>query len=141
MLDGVAQEPSKKQELYQFFLMERWLWDTPDQAGRAFAQFVTHFYQQNGLLHKTLCLEGRPVDLKAVTMPILNIIARNDYIIPPQASHILRKQVSSECYNARILPAGHIGIYVSHKTRKRLPKLIVGWLKRREPINARNKGK
>lgn len=132
LLDYYSPEKSKASWLQQFFLMERWLWDNPDQAGRAFAQFIKNFYQQNNLLHNQFYLDKYQLHLQSITMPILNIIARDDYIVPPAASRILSKCVQSESYSLSVLPTGHIGIYVSQKTRKHLPKLISSWLKKME---------
>lgn len=116
----------------QFFLVEKWLVDTPDLAGRAFSEFIKIFYQQNSLVHGKFILDDHCIDLQTLTIPVLNVIARDDHIVPPCASRILRKHLPLADYSIKTLPAGHIGIYLSQKTRKRLPALIATWLKRKE---------
>src|SRR3546814_11589518 len=37
-------------ELENFLRMERWIFDSPDQAGDAFRQFIKDFYQGNKLI-------------------------------------------------------------------------------------------
>ncbi|NEL41415.1 MAG: class III poly(R)-hydroxyalkanoic acid synthase subunit PhaC, partial [Xanthomonas perforans] len=39
-----------KQALEDFLRMEKWIFDSPDLAGEAFREFVTQFYQRNGLV-------------------------------------------------------------------------------------------
>src|SRR3546814_1037612 len=41
-------------ELENFLRMERWIFDSPDQAGEAFRQFIKDFYQGNKLVKGTL---------------------------------------------------------------------------------------
>jgi polyhydroxyalkanoate synthase len=78
----------------------------------------------------TLEVSGKPVDLKQVTMPVLNIYATQDHIVPPPASTCLEELIGSDDYTTHAVPSGHIGIYVSSKT-KQLPATIAEWLKAR----------
>ncbi|MHC5804566.1 class III poly(R)-hydroxyalkanoic acid synthase subunit PhaC, partial [Streptococcus pyogenes] len=39
-----------KTELENFLRMEKWIFDSPDQAGEAFRQFIRDFYQGNKLV-------------------------------------------------------------------------------------------
>ena len=47
----------------------------PDQAGEAFREFIKHFYQNNELIKGEVMIGEKNVDLKNVTMPVLNIFA------------------------------------------------------------------
>lgn len=62
-------------ELENFLRMERWIFDSPDQAGEAFRQFIKDFYQGNKLVKGTLEIGGQTVDLGMITQPVLNIFA------------------------------------------------------------------
>ena len=75
--------------LENFLRMEKWIFDSPDQAGEAFRQFIKEFYQGNKLLKGGLEI-GEPVDLKNITMPVLNIFAEQDHLVPPDASRALQ---------------------------------------------------
>ena len=43
-------------------------------------------------------LAGEKVNLKRITMPVLNIFAQEDHIIPPKSSQALKKQVGTKDY-------------------------------------------
>jgi polyhydroxyalkanoate synthase len=111
-----------------FMRMEKWVFDSPDQAGEAFREFTKEFYQRNGLIKGQIQLGGRRVDLKDITMPVLNIFAKEDHLVPPDASRPLERCVGTRDYTALEFPGGHIGIYVSGKSQKLIPPAIVKWL-------------
>jgi polyhydroxyalkanoate synthase len=46
-------------ELENFLRMERWIFDSPDQAGEAFREFIKKFYQGNGLVNDSLEIGGQ----------------------------------------------------------------------------------
>jgi polyhydroxyalkanoate synthase subunit PhaC len=118
-------------QLRNFLRMEKWIFDSPDQAGEAFRQFVTWFYRENRLRAGTLVINGRMVDLRQVTMPVLNVYATQDHLVPPAASTVLKELVGSPDYSAYAFDGGHIGIYVSSRAQKDLPAAIADWLKAR----------
>jgi len=120
-----------KGKLENFLRMERWIFDSPDQAGEAFRQFIKDFYQKNKLVKNEVEVTGRRADLKNVTMPVLNIYAEQDHLVPPPSSRALRGAVGTEDYEEHAFPVGHIGMYVSSKVQRTLPPLIAQWLKAR----------
>src|SRR3546814_13558202 len=73
-------------ELENFLRMERWIFDSPDQAGEAFRQFIKDFYQGNKLVKGTLDIGGQSVDLGMITQPVLNIFAEQDHLVPTDRS-------------------------------------------------------
>jgi polyhydroxyalkanoate synthase len=127
---ALADQADDDAALATFLRMERWIFDSPDQPGEAFRQFVREFYQRNGLVAGTLDLGGRRVDLRNVRMPVLNVYATRDHLVPPSASRPLARLVGSREYEERAIPGGHIGIYVSGAARA-LPGEIATWLGRR----------
>ena len=66
--------------------MERWIADRPDNPGEAVRQWLKDLYQDNKLVRNELVLGGRRVDLRNITMPVLNIYAQGDVIIPNACS-------------------------------------------------------
>jgi polyhydroxyalkanoate synthase len=114
-----------------FMRVEKWLFDSPDQAGEAFREFTKNFYQQNKLIKGEICLDKKQIDLYRLTMPILNIIADEDHLIPPSASIALQNCIATTDYSQYSLSGGHIGLYISHKTRHKLVQIISQWLKQR----------
>ena len=117
--------------LEDFLRMEKWIFDSPDQAGEAFRQFIKQFYQGNGFLKGGIEIGGREVDLGFVDMPVLNIFAEQDHLVPPDASRALKGVVGTDDYSELSFRGGHIGIYVSGRAQKEVPSAIHDWLARR----------
>jgi polyhydroxyalkanoate synthase subunit PhaC len=116
-------------ELENFLRMERWIFDSPDQAGEAFREFVKEFFQANKLVKGGLAIGGKPVDLARITQPILNIYAEQDHLVPPDASRALGLHVGSDDYTELAFKGGHIGIYVSGRAQREVPPAIHRWLR------------
>lgn len=114
--------------LVNFLRMEKWIFDSPDQAGEAYRQFLKDFYQDNKLVKGEVEIGGRHVDLRKVTMPVLNVYAELDHLVPPACSRALADHVGTADYTERGFPVGHIGMYVSGKVQKDLPRTLVDWL-------------
>jgi polyhydroxyalkanoate synthase len=118
-------------KLLNFLRMEKWIFDSPDQAGESYRQFLKDFYQGNKLIKGEVILGEKRVNLDSLTMPILNLYADKDHLVPPASSLALEKYTSSQDYTARSFPVGHIGMYVSGKVQRDLPPVIADWLKAR----------
>ncbi|MGH8557599.1 MAG: class III poly(R)-hydroxyalkanoic acid synthase subunit PhaC [Methylococcales bacterium] len=114
-----------------FMRMEKWIFDSPDQAGQAYREFLNYFFKQNRLIEGGLKIGEHDVDLKNITMPVLNVYATLDHLVPPLASKALKSLVSTEDYQEIEFPGGHIGIYVSGRAQKEIPPAIGKWLEAR----------
>ncbi|MCB1877889.1 MAG: class III poly(R)-hydroxyalkanoic acid synthase subunit PhaC [Chromatiales bacterium] len=117
--------------LKNFLRMEKWIFDSPDQAGETFRQFIKDFYQKNAFLNGGCYLGGQEVDLGNLSMPILNIYAQQDHLVPPDASKALKELAGTSDYTELAFPGGHIGIYVSGRAQKEVPPAIGKWLDER----------
>jgi len=124
----VLDDPKK---IKNFLRMEKWIFDSPDQAGETFRQFIKDFYQKNGLIEGGIDIGGNEIDLANITCPLLNIYAMQDHLVPPDASKALAGRTSSEDYTELAFPGGHIGIYVSGKAQKEVTPAIGNWLNER----------
>ncbi|WP_428605443.1 class III poly(R)-hydroxyalkanoic acid synthase subunit PhaC [Sedimenticola sp.] len=111
-----------------FLRMEKWIFDSPDQAGETFRQFIKQFYQQNGLIKGTVILGDQRVNLNKITCPLFNIYGEQDHLVPPAASRALQGRTGSKDYTELAFPGGHIGIYVSGKAQALIPSTIGQWL-------------
>ncbi|MCD4687216.1 MAG: class III poly(R)-hydroxyalkanoic acid synthase subunit PhaC [Anaerolineae bacterium] len=120
-----------ERRLLDFLRVERWSFDSPDQAGEAFREFVKYCYQENRLVQGTLEIGGRRIDLRQITMPVLNLHADYDDLVPPPSVEPLGDLVGTADYTRRSFPVGHIGMYISRKVQQTLPALIAEWLKAR----------
>lgn len=125
---GLVESAQNPRIVESFLRMEKWIFDSPDQAGEAFRKFITEMYKKNSLIKGELEIGGRKVNLKNIDMPVLNIYAEQDHLVPPSSSKDLAKYVSSQDVTTRSFPVGHIGMYVSSKSQKDLSPLIADWL-------------
>jgi polyhydroxyalkanoate synthase subunit PhaC len=128
---GLVDILDDRKAMEDFLRMEKWIFDSPDQAGEAFRQFIKQFYQGNGFINGGIDIGGREVDLGFVDMPVLNIFAEQDHLVPPDASRALRDVVGSTDYAELSFRGGHIGIYVSSRAQKEVPGAIHDWLAKR----------
>jgi len=120
-----------RKAMEDFLRMEKWIFDSPDQAGEAFRQFIKQFYQDNGFINGSIVIGGKTIDLQRLTMPIFNIYAEQDHLVPPDASRALRNLTGSGDYSELSFRSGHIGIYVSSRAQKEIPAAICDWLQTR----------
>ncbi len=129
---GLVEECSENPALIQNFLrMEKWIFDSPDQAGETIRKFVNDLYKKNKLVKGELEIGDRKVDLRKIDMPLLNIYAEQDHLVPPGSSKPLGDLVSSKDVTTQGFAVGHIGMYVSSKSQKELAPLIADWLIKR----------
>ena len=128
---GLVDILDNKAELENFLRMEKWIFDSPDQAGEAFRQFIKDFYQGNKLVNGGLTIGDKAVDLKNIRQPVLNIFAEQDHLVPPAASRALEKVVGTTDYSQIAFKGGHIGIYVSGRAQRDVPPAIHDWLAKR----------
>jgi polyhydroxyalkanoate synthase len=133
---GFFENMDNKAFVENFVRMEKWIFDSPDVPAATFRQFIEDCYKQNLLIQNKMELGGRRVDLKKITMPLLNIYGKFDHLVPPEACERLTGAVGSEDTEDLCLNTGHIGIYVSSKYQAEFAPKIAGWLKEREEGHA-----
>ncbi len=130
---GFLENVDKKETLESFLRMEKWIFDSPDQAGETWRQFLKDLYQENKLIKGELVIgnpvEGyKKVDLRKIEVPILNIYGEYDHLVPPVCSIPFNDIVSSKDKTLISFKTGHIGMYVSSRTQKDLPPTIANWV-------------
>jgi len=117
--------------LKKFMQLEKWLFDSPDQAGEAFRQFLKDIVQQNKLITGQVVIGTQAVDLKQINMPVFNVYAEQDNLVPPASAKAIGELISSEDYLELSFNSGHIGPFVSGKGQKIIPAAIAQWLNKR----------
>ncbi len=130
---GMVDILDDKIEMENFLRMEKWIFDSPDQAGEAFRQFVKDFYQRNKLVNGGLMIGDKGVSLKNISMPVLNIFAEQDHRQYTRHRHHDRYQglIGTKDYTQLAFKGGHIGIYVSGRAQREVPGAIHDWLAQR----------
>ncbi len=129
---GFAENIGDKKFVENFIRMEKWIFDSPDLPGETFRQFVKDCYQKNLLIQSKMRVGGRRVDLKKITIPLLNIYGQFDHLVPPESCDQLTRKVGSKDTEDICLKTGHIGIYVSSKCQEAFAPRIAQWLKERD---------
>ncbi|MBI3897207.1 MAG: class III poly(R)-hydroxyalkanoic acid synthase subunit PhaC [Gammaproteobacteria bacterium] len=127
----MAEQLDDPKKTRNFLHMEKWIFDSPDQAGEAFRQFTKDFYQQNKLIKGGLRIGDQEVSLKKLTMPVLNIYATEDHLVPPAASLALKHHIGTQDYTEVAFNGGHVGIYVSGRAQREVPPAIGAWIAKR----------
>ncbi|MGO9614519.1 MAG: class III poly(R)-hydroxyalkanoic acid synthase subunit PhaC [Dissulfurispiraceae bacterium] len=120
-----------KEKLLNFLRMEKWIFDSPGQAGTCFREFIRECYQDNKLIKNELEVGGKLVNLKNVTMPLLNIYASADHLVPPSSTKPFNDLVGSTDKSLYEFKGGHIGVFVGSKSQKELAPAISKWLHER----------
>lgn len=140
---GFIENAADKTFVENFVRMEKWIFDSPDIPGETFREFLKDCYQRNLLIQNKMVVGGQRVDLKKVTMPLLNIYGKYDHLVPPEACERLTSAVGSKDTEDICLKTGHIGIYVSSKCQKEFAPKIAQWLGERDappkPVRGRKK--
>ena len=129
---GFMENMDNKAFVENFIRMEKWIFDSPDLPGEVFRQFIKDCYQKNLLVQNRMEVGGKHVDLRKVTMPLLNIYGKFDHLVPPEACEPLPRYVGSTDTENLCLDTGHIGIYVSSKCQREFAPKIVSWLRDRD---------
>ncbi len=134
---AIFDQQADRAALENFLRMEKWIFDSPDQPGEMYRQFMRWFVKENRLVQGTLEIAGHPIRLSEVKMPVLNIYAERDHLVPPSASRPLEALVGTRDYTEYAFAGGHVGIYVSAAAQREVPERIAKWLAARDPSGRR----
>jgi polyhydroxyalkanoate synthase len=108
--------------------MNQWNNDHVPFAGAAMEQMVRLLIRENRLMKGTLRLGGRKVNLKSIRVPVLNVVAEKDDIVPLASAEPLLDLVGSDDAENLKLAAGHVGLLAGRKAAKETLPSIVEWL-------------
>ncbi len=139
----------KEENMFQFVQslvkIGAWLRNTPDIPGPLFRQFVVDLYQENLLVKNKLSIikkekdtikktETTTVNLKDISVPLLNIIGNKDDLVSPRSSIPINDSVSSKDKITMEFPSGHVELCISHDAHKNLWPQAVEWLESRSEL-------
>lgn len=119
-----------KDKMMNFLRMEKWVADSPSQAGECYRQFIKDLYQQNKLIKGELIIDGQKINLKNITCPVMTVYAEADHLVPPSATKPLNDVISSKDKELYGFPGGHIGVFVGNRSQKELGPKVSNWLKK-----------
>jgi len=122
-------QPRSIKEIIQFFAVESWLYDSVPIIGKVFEQIIDDIYKKNLLIQNKMRVGGKLVDLKKITMPVLNIVGTNDDLVSAESSRTITDVVSSKDKKTLEFPIGHVGLCISRTAHKKLWPEVGKWLK------------
>lgn len=108
--------------------MGKWETDNIPFPGAIFRQMVKHFLRGNELVRGEFPLGGQPVDLGAIKVPFLHILAQEDHITPHAASGDLVRLVGSADREELVLKGGHVGLVAGRGAQTRMWPALGKWL-------------
>jgi class III poly(R)-hydroxyalkanoic acid synthase PhaC subunit len=124
-------QPRTGDEINQFLNIESWLYDSPPIIGNVFLKIIEDIYKNNLLIKNQMKVGDKVIDLKKITMPLLNIIGEKDDLVPPQTSMSIMNAVSSKDKKEIVFPTGHVGLCISKDAHKKLWPEVSRWLAER----------
>lgn len=107
--------------------MAQWMRNQIPLAGALFRQTTQMFLRDNAFMNGTARLNGKPISLRNVEVPILSVTAEADDIVPVAASTPLRDLVAGEVTEVRI-PSGHVSLVMGRQSEKTTMPAIKEWL-------------
>lgn len=129
---GFVKNIDNKTFVENFIRMEKWIFDSPDVPNATFKQFIVDCFKKNLLIQSKLSIDGEIVDLKKITMPVINFYGKYDHLVPPEACDRFIQEIGSTDKEDVCFNTGHIGIYVSSKYQKEFAPKIAHWLQERD---------
>jgi len=95
-----------------------WYHNFQPVPGKMYLDIVKQLFRENRLIKGELEILGRPVDLSAITQPIILIGGTKDDITPPTQVMAMTDYVSSSSIKEILVPAGHIGVFMGKEIIK-----------------------
>jgi polyhydroxyalkanoate synthase len=110
-----------------FQALDGWASDNIAFPAAAYATYITELYQQNTLVAGKHRVLGAPVDLGAITCPVLTVGTDRDNICPLPAATALNDRTSGPSKETFVISGGHVGAVVGAKASRTLYPKLVSW--------------
>lgn len=124
-------EPRTLDEIMQFFTTETWLYDSTPIIGEVYREIVDQIYRQNLLIKNKMRVDADIINLKDITIPVLNIIGTKDDLVPPSSSKTIMDVIGSSDKKLIEFPTGHVGLCISQAAHEKLWPEVGKWLAQR----------
>jgi polyhydroxyalkanoate synthase len=125
-------QPRSTKEIIQFMAVESWLYDSVPIIGKAFEQIINDIYKKNLLIQNKMMVGKDLVNLKKITMPVLNIVGTRDDLVSAESSRTITSTddevISSKDKKTLEFPTGHVGLCISRTAHKKLWPEVGMWL-------------
>jgi polyhydroxyalkanoate synthase subunit PhaC len=124
-------EPRSLDEIIQFFAIETWLYDSRPIIGEVYREIVDQVYRENLLIKNKMRVGSDTINLKNITVPLLDIVGTKDDLVPPSASTSVINAVGSTDKKLIEFPTGHVGLCISSMAHEKLWPEVGKWLAQR----------
>ena len=115
--------------------LNQWIHDHIPFPGALARQMVDVFVRRNQLMTGQLKLGGRRVRLKAVSCPVLNVVAEKDDVVPAAAAEPVKALIGSTEFEELRVNAGHVALVTGRIGHTRTIPGIIDWFLR-HPLEA-----
>jgi len=108
-------------------VFEDWFKHTQDIPGDFYLWIVERLFRDNALIRGDLEIDGRRVDLAAVSCPVYLLAGTTDHITPPAQVFALADAVSTprEDIVERVTTGGHLGLFMGREAlRDHWPSIL-----------------
>lgn len=106
----------------------RWVTHAPPIPGKAYEEFIEDCYRHNRLIRGAMHIDGRRVDLRRIDVPVLNVMAAYDHIVPVDSVRALGAALRTSRYDEIVFPSSHVGLSVSRNAHERLWPEVARWI-------------
>ncbi|HET7336993.1 MAG TPA: alpha/beta fold hydrolase [Candidatus Nitrosotalea sp.] len=124
-------EPRSRDEIAQFFAIETWLYDSRPIIGEVYRQIIDQVYRNNLLIKNKMKVGQDIINLKNITIPLLDIVGTKDDLVPPSASISIIDAIGSTDKKLIEFPTGHVGLCISNTAHEKLWPEVGKWLAQR----------
>ncbi len=101
-----------EESIKRFAHFENWYEYTQKIPGRFYLDIIKNIFKENNLTKPgTIKLDGRPVDLRNITCPVIIMAGKKDHITPPAQAFALKNYISTPADDVVeiLTEGGHIG--------------------------------
>jgi len=125
---NLLNQADKEEVVRSNLRMGKWETDNIPFPGGVFRQMVNDFLRGNQLVRGQWTLGGQRVDLGAIRVPFLHLLAQEDHITPYASSRDLVQLVGSADKQELILKGGHVGLVAGRGAELRMWPALDAWL-------------
>ena len=109
-------------------MFDRWAADQIPFPGECFRQVTKQMMWENRFVKNEMEIGGRTVDLRAIQVPFLHVVAEHDHIVPYEAAKPLVQMIGSEDKREVMLKGGHVSLVAGGNAIYRLWPQLESWL-------------
>ncbi|NUM33682.1 MAG: alpha/beta fold hydrolase [Candidatus Brocadiae bacterium] len=97
--------------------VDKWVNDNVDIPGEFFRKFFKEVFVKDSLVHGTMEINGKKVQLSNIHCPVMNIYGEEDWIVTPDSASVLYDLVSSKEKKNKPIFGQHLGFLFDPRNR------------------------